>query len=261
LSNLLISSSIKVKREKNSIEDSSTLENILTSKDKKEINKNERTSLNYFCESLKEVELNKTFYSILKNKINISNKENNTPKNFLSQNQFCKKFCGEKLFKNLDLNQNQRFYLKKTSEGILHIQGCPLFKKKSTQVRTKSQHMSYREQRKSSVEKDFTLLDLSLVAVREKSLLISKKNDNLRESVNNSLYFIKKKNVAKSPNNIKISNLNIINNNQQHNFKNNNKKLNLNSINDEKNIKKRTLVNLITNKFCNFFIFPKRLSN
>lgn len=121
-------------------------------------------------DTLKGVELNKTYYYILKNKLS-SNKKNIDK--LYSQNDFCKKYCGEKLFMNLDLNQ--RFYIKKTGEVIIHNQGCPLYQKKANSNRTKSVPMSHREQRKNSIERDLTLLNLSLAVVSGNSINPSSK--------------------------------------------------------------------------------------
>jgi hypothetical protein len=121
-------------------------------------------------ENLRGVELNKTFYYILKNKISSNTKNSDK---LYSKNEFCKKYCGEKLFKNLDLNQ--RFQIKKTGEAIIHNHVCPLFKNKINKIRTNSVPFSYRELRKNSVEKDLTLLDLSLAVNKAKSIVTPRK--------------------------------------------------------------------------------------
>jgi len=142
----------------------------------------EDTKYKYSGDSLKGVELNKTFFSIIKNKI-ISNKKITGDKLYF-QNEICKKFCGEKLFKTLDLNQ--RFYLKKTGEAIIHNQGCPLYMKKANPIRNKSVPMTHREQRKNSIEKDYTLLNLSLAVVKGNSIKTPSQTPKASSTINDN---------------------------------------------------------------------------
>lgn len=115
--------------------------------------------------SLKKESSNKSFFT--KRKSVISKLSEND--DIYKQKEFCKKFCGEKLFKDLDLNQ--RFYLKKSGEVHIHNENCKFFKRQSKQNKNSSIPTKFREKRKSEVEKNLSLLDFSLAGVRSKSLM------------------------------------------------------------------------------------------
>lgn len=123
--------------------------------------------------------------SVKKKKLNNTNSMGKEP--IYQQNEYCKKYCGEKLFKNLGLNQ--RFYIRNNGDNMLHNVGCVFYNIKSSQSRTKSVSTSYREKRKISVEKDMALLDLSLAVIKSTSVMNSSKkikNPNLNyEKINN----------------------------------------------------------------------------
>ena len=114
----------------------------------------------YSGDSITGVGLNKTFFSIKKSNMMMSNVSNKEKFNFIREKEFCKKNCGEKLFKNLDLNQ--RFYLKKNGFPEIHNKNCTFFRKKINSTKNESISSSFREKRKIKVEKDLTLLRLSL---------------------------------------------------------------------------------------------------
>lgn len=200
LINFMKCTPIKVKRDNNFTFESSTIKSSVEARKNetykrkeykknaeldKNITKDQNSNYKYSGDSLKGVELNKTFFSILKNKI-FSNKKNKDK--IYYQNEFCKKYCGEKLFKNLDLNQ--RYYIKKSGESIIHNQGCPLFKIKPKKARTNSNPMSYRELRKNSVEKDLTLLDLSLAVNRASSIVSNIKTTRASSQTKDKLFKI-----------------------------------------------------------------------
>ena len=94
---------------------------------------------------------NKSFLSKRKNTIS---KISETDDIYL-QKEFCQKYCGEKLFK--DLYLNQRFYLKKSGEVHFHDENCKLFKRKSKEFKNSST-VTFREKRKNEVEKNLSLL-------------------------------------------------------------------------------------------------------
>jgi hypothetical protein len=77
------------------------------------------------------------------------------------ENEFCRRNCRDKLFKNIDLDQ--RYYLKKEIIN-LHCENCPLNLKDSHNIRTSSIPTSFREKRKSNNNtlKDETLLNISM---------------------------------------------------------------------------------------------------
>ena len=88
-----------------------------------------------------------------------------------NQRDFCKKNCGEKLFKNLDLSQ--RFYLKKNKQNQIHHEKCFLFKRKilvKKESNNTSTPLKFREKRRSEVEKNISLLDFSLIGMRSNSV-------------------------------------------------------------------------------------------
>jgi hypothetical protein len=154
--------------------------------------------------SLIKVDSTKTFFS--KNKINENNtlilNNNNNNNNLILKNlqvkskskteeiylqsEYCQKYCGEKLFKDLDLNQ--RFYLKKSGDIHMHHENCKLFKRKSKEIKNSSIPIKFREIRKSEVEKNSSLLDFSLAGVRSKSLI---ENNNNNKYINNNINNIK----------------------------------------------------------------------
>lgn len=124
---------------------------------------------------------NKNFWSKNYNRKNsmnkISEKNNNNEDELYKQKEFCKKFCGEKLFKDLDLNQ--RFYLKKTGEVHIHAENCKLFKRHPKEIKKSSVPLKFREKRKTEVEKNLSLLDFSLAGVRSKSFMMDNNNSKI----------------------------------------------------------------------------------
>jgi len=137
----------------------------------------------YSGEALKGVELNRTFYSILKNKIS-KNMENT--ENIYSPNEFCLKFCGEKLFKNLDLNQ--RFSLKKSGKLLFHNKLCPFYSAYKKHERTNSIPISFREKRKISLEKDLTFVYLSGALARANSIICTSSTYNAKQNINDNCF-------------------------------------------------------------------------
>jgi hypothetical protein len=104
------------------------------------------------------VKLNRTFFAIRQKN------ENERAKNNISwEAEYCRKNCGEKLFKNLDLNQ--RYYINKVKKVNLHSENCPIYINENLQIRSSSIPTSYREKRKMNSQniKNEMLLNASVL--------------------------------------------------------------------------------------------------
>jgi hypothetical protein len=103
------------------------------------------------------VKLNRTFFAI-KNK---RNKEI-VSKNLNTEDDYCKKHCGEKLFKNLDLSQ--RYYLKRSNVPKLHSEKCPIYLRENLQSRCSYLPSSHKEKRRLNTlkNKDDSHLNISI---------------------------------------------------------------------------------------------------
>lgn len=104
------------------------------------------------------VKLNRTFFAIRQKK-EIEMAKNNSS----LDSDFCKKNCGERLFKNLDLSQ--RYYLNKGNKINVHSEDCPIFIRENLQARNSSIPTSHREKRKMNTvnNKDEMILNVSNV--------------------------------------------------------------------------------------------------
>jgi len=101
------------------------------------------------------VKLNRTFFAI-RHKKEIDMAKNNT----YLKTDFCKKNCGEKLFKNLDLSQ--RYYLNKGNTVNMHSVNCPINLKENLHIRSTSIPTSHREKRKININNnDDSILNVS----------------------------------------------------------------------------------------------------
>jgi hypothetical protein len=76
-------------------------------------------------------------------------------------NEYCRRNCRDKLFKNLDLDQ--RYYLNKEIIN-LHCENCPINFKENNNIKTSSIPTSFRDKRKinNNTLKDETLLNISM---------------------------------------------------------------------------------------------------
>jgi hypothetical protein len=104
------------------------------------------------------VKLNRTFFAIRHKKEKEMAKDNSK-----LESDYCRKNCGEKLFKNLDLNQ--RYYLNKGNKVNIHSENCPIFIKENNQERISSIPSSHREKRRMTIQNSLgdMLMNASIV--------------------------------------------------------------------------------------------------
>lgn len=112
------------------------------------------------------VKLNRTFFSIRQKKEIERAKDSSS-----YEADYCRKHCGERLFKNLDLSQ--RYYLNKGNRINLHSENCPIYIRESLQARSSSIPTSHREKRKmnSVTTKDEVILNASIMKSINNGLL------------------------------------------------------------------------------------------
>ena len=112
------------------------------------------------------VKLNRTFFAI-RQKIELERSKDNS----VIESDYCRKHCGERLFKNLDLSQ--RYYLNKGNKINVHSENCPIYIRENHQARGSSIPTSHREKRKMNTHNnnDEMILNASVVKTINNGLL------------------------------------------------------------------------------------------